>query len=214
MADYEGQQGAPQLPSLAPSVVSYPGRRGAQAWRGHGRDRDGAGGRSGASAGRGAEGAGGRVCSSSRPQRRSPAGSPAVFDPSACSSRRHQLRQPQTSQAANLVPVAVTLAGPLIRAPRDLQGGLLGAEPGMGQVERGWGVYSDCCHPARRCRELPATGTGVGACENEREQGCETEAGGCGDTGGKRVCAGGVVTPAKGSVWGSAQPREFSERPP
>lgn len=44
----------------------------------------------------------------------------------------------------------------------------------MGQVERGWGVYSDCCHPARRCREVPATGTGVGACENEREQGCET----------------------------------------
>lgn len=60
-----------------------------------------------------------------------------MFDPGACGSRCHQPHQPWISQAANLVPAAVTLTGPLIRAPRDLQGGLLRAEQGMGQVEQG-----------------------------------------------------------------------------
>lgn len=50
--------------------------------------------------------------------------------------------------------------------PGTLQGGVLWAEQGMGQVERGWGVYFNCCHPARRCREPLSLGTGVGTCES------------------------------------------------
>lgn len=84
--------------------------------------------------------------------------------------------------------------------PGTLQGGLLWAEQGMGQVERGWGVYFSCCHPARRCRELLSTGTGVGTCESVREPGCEKETHGLqGDR--DRGWEGGVP---KGKLWGAA----------
>lgn len=88
-------------------------------------------------------------------------------------------------------------------SPGTLQGGLLWAEQGMGQVERGWGVYFNCCHPARHCRELPSTGTGVGTCESVREPGCEKETHTLqGDWEREDVCWDGVSP--KGKPWGAA----------
>lgn len=97
--------------------------------------------------------------------------------------------------------------------PGTLQGGLLWAEQGMGQVERGWGVYFSCCHPARRCRELLSTGTGVGTCESVREPGCEKETHGLQGDREPRGCGLGGGCPQREAV-GGCRRAGFSEHMP